>query len=362
MDPMWGKHMNRHQGLRIWQMALLCFWMVWPAWAEEGGSRLSGVWFDVGVDQPFAPSFLEQDLSIAKDATLIQFSDFIEIGEDLQQVRFIGRSSKGSHIKATGLVQVNPTKDRILFFEYATGEGARTSDTYARVWVLSPEGNDKLLYGRLYVISAFAEEAFQTMDDRYSARQDFLPLKRILAILDDVRVSTLDESRKIYQPSAQVRFTLEGADAFVREGVAETDLEMARAKARKTAEEQKSREALFKTLIRQGDTAYNSGEWAQALDQYKAASTIRPDKPLVYADLGAVYQVQKKLPEAEASYRLALELDPSDVDVLYNLGMVREQRGELQEAIEIYRKVLQKRPGDREAKDRLTKLTLRLGH
>jgi tetratricopeptide (TPR) repeat protein len=165
----------------------------------------------------------------------------------------------------------------------------------------------------------------------------------------------------VYQPSDQVRFALEGAVAYVREGIGEADIALGKEQARLQAQEHAGRETLFRTLVQQGDQAYAAGNFEDALNRYKAASTILPDVALVHSDLGAVYQVLNKLPEAEAAYRLAIELDGSDLDSAFNLAQVLEQSGRLPEALKLYKQVLERRPQDAEAKEHATRLSQKLG-
>ncbi len=329
--------------------------------ARSASSSLEGVWYEVAVECPFCTSFVEQSLVMGQESTLVRFSDRLELGPALQSAQLVTRQPGAESVPRSARAFHLARKNQIVLIHYAEGSGARTSDLFARIWVLSPLGEGKLLYGRRYLVSAFSDEAFEAEAAGYHGREKFLPTERLLAILEDVRVYSMNEGRKVYQPSPQVRVMHDGAVGFVREGITEQDVSAAKEQAKQLHRERASRETLFRTLVQQGDQAYAAGKYDEALSLFKAASTLLPEQALVHADLGAVYQVQNKLPEAEAAYRLALELEPEDLDTLFNLGRVLEQTSRLQEALELYRKVLERRPQDHEAKERISRLSQKLG-
>lgn len=328
--------------------------------ATTAQDSADGLWYEVGVECPFCLTFDKQWLQLGQVAALIKYSDRIELQVGQKQGKTVNRTQGTETVSRPLRVIAIPRRQQLLLIQYAEGDGDRASDLFARIWLLSPMGGGKLLYGRRLQVSAYTDEAFEARGKGYRAKERFLSPERLQVILEDVRVSSLSETRKTYQAGEQVRLTLDGAVAFVREGIAETDVATAREEATRQAAEHASREALFRTLVQQGDQAYKEEDYDKALNQYKAASALLSDQALVHTDLGAVYQVQNKLPEAESSYRLALELDPSDVDTLFNLGMVLEQSGRLPEALEVFKQVQERRPQDAEARDKVSKLSLKL--
>lgn len=324
-------------------------------------ATLAGIWYDVAVECPFCLTFENQTLGLGQATAMLKYSDRIELTPTSKTGKLINRTQGTETVQRPFRLFVNSRKQQVIFIQYVEGDGERAAELYARVWVLTPMGGGKLLYGKRYQISAFSDDAFESRGKNgYKAKDKYLPAERILVLLDDVRIASLNEQRRVYQPSDQVRFGLDGAVAYVREGLTAPDLAQAKQEAADRARERSSRETLYRTLVQKGDAAYAEDRYDDALNQYKAASAILPEAALVHANLGAVYQVQNKLPEAEAAYRLALELDPSDIDSIFNQGSLMEQQGRLTEALELYRQVQEKRPQDAEARDKVNKLSARL--
>lgn len=324
-------------------------------------ATLAGIWYDVAVECPFCLTFENQTLGLGQVTAMLKYSDRIELTPAAKTGKLINRTQGTETVQRPFRLFVNSRKQQVIFIQYIEGDGERAAELYARVWVLTPMGGGKLLYGKRYQISAFSDDAFESRGKNgYKAKDKYLPAERILVLLDDVRIASLNEQRRVYQPSDQVRFGLDGAVAYVREGLTDPDLVQAKQEAADRARERVSRETLYRTLVQKGDAAYAEERYDDALNQYKAASAILPEAALVHANLGAVYQVQNKLPEAEAAYRLALELDPSDIDSIFNQGSLMEQQGRLTEALELYRQVQEKRPQDAEARDKVNKLSARL--
>lgn len=321
---------------------------------------LAGLWYDVAVECPFCLTFDKQSLVLGQTITILKYSDRLELTPASRSGRTITRTQGTDSTARTLKLYLQPRKKQVILIQYVEGDGERASDMFARIWVLNPMAGGHLLYGRRLQVSAFTEEAFEPRAKGYRAREKYLPPERLLTILEDVRVYSLNENRKIYQAGDQARVTLDGAVAFVRENFGEADVALAHEEAVSQAQERTSRENLFRTLVQQGDQAYAAERYDDALNQYKAAGAILPEMSLVHADLGAVYLIQTRLPEAEAAFRMALELEPTDVDSLFNLAMVLEQSGRLTDAAAAYQDVLTKRPSDSEARERLNKLNVKL--
>jgi tetratricopeptide (TPR) repeat protein len=81
------------------------------------------------------------------------------------------------------------------------------------------------------------------------------------------------------------------------------------------------------------------GELARFL---QAALTLRPESPVVYLNLGAALDEQKKL--AEAAYRKAIELKHNYADAYSNLGHVLRRQKRLAEAETALRIAIKLRP------------------
>ncbi len=328
--------------------------------AVQRQRALDGTWYEVVLDCPFCLRFEEHTISLDNKDTLLEFSDRLEVatGEGVAGF-FTRRGSEWLHQPAV-LTRHRREGDLVLV-HYPVHEGERASDVYARIWVLTPMAGGKVLFGPRYVVSVFSGDAFQQVEGGFRAREDYLSRATLVANLDDVRVYSLNDTRRMYQPSPQVRISLDGVACYIRETTGEADIARAYEEARQQADRREKRVALFRTLVRQGDDAYHAADYEDALNRYKAASAIMPELPIVHADLGAVYQVQNRLMEAESAYRLAIELDPSDADSRFNLAQVLEQQGRIEDALVWYRAVLAMRPDDKEAHERVVKLRRKLG-
>lgn len=333
-----------------------------PAGQEEAPAPkgLSGTWYEMTLDCPFCLSLEDQKIRLNDKETILHYGDRMEVAPDIEHVAFFKRSGADWTSEAAQ-GRKNEKKKTFTVLQYAEHRGEHTSSVFARIWVLTALADAKILYGRKYLVNAFADEAFEATEAGYRAQASYLTADILLANLDDVRVYSLNETRKMYQPSDQVRFVLDGASCYVRENVEEADFARAHDEVHEKKVQYDQRLDLFRTLVRQGDQAYHAADYEDALNRYKAASALLPEFSLVHADLGAVYQVQNKLPEAETAYRLAVELDPTDLDTRFNLAQVLEQQGRLAEALQLYRGVVEKRPNDAEANEHVVKLERKLG-
>ncbi len=321
---------------------------------------LDGTWYELTLDCTYCLHFEEHTISLENRDTILDFADRLEISTQDGTVGFFTRRGSEWLFSPAVLTRHRKAGDLVVI-QYPRNEGDLASDLYARVWDLTPMANGKVLFGHRYLINAFSDQAFERVDGGTQPKTSFLPRASLVANLDDVRVYSLNKTRRMYQPSPQVRISLDGVACYIRDTTTEADIARAYQEARHKAEQRKKRLELFRTLVRQGDEAYHAADYEDALNRYKAASAIMPEIPIVHADLGAVYQVQNRLMEAEAAYRLAIELDPSDADTRFNLGQVYEQQGRLEEALAMYREVLKLSPDDREAKERVVKLRRKLG-
>lgn len=76
------------------------------------------------------------------------------------------------------------------------------------------------------------------------------------------------------------------------------------------------------TLAQQGDSAYNSREFNEALKLYTQALNTDGSSATLYYNLGNTYYRMGKLGKAVVSYERALALDPSLTDARTNLDFV----------------------------------------
>lgn len=92
-------------------------------------------------------------------------------------------------------------------------------------------------------------------------------------------------------------------------------------------------------LRQQGETAYHSGNYAQAELIWRRVINQQPDS-VAYFWLGCALYYQGKFAEAEQSFRRALELDPEYAAPHVGLGNALYNQGNLTEAVQSYRRAL----------------------
>lgn len=314
--------------------------------------RLADEWYLAALVCTFCDTMVGQKVQIDREETVLKYYDRVL----LQPSNGTGNLILLSEKERLDLTMIYDERShRVLLVYYNEGDLPRVGESFATIWELYPTGGDQLLYGRAYQVSVFSDDGFDedVTTGRWKARSSYFNLRRIQALLADVRVSTLDEDRRLYVPSNEVRISYDGAQALFRLGITEADLESAKADAVVQIKARAERVALYQTLVSTGDGLYAKGELDKALDQYLAASAIRPGEGLVYANMGAVHQMARRYPEAEQSYRLAADLTPNDPDILFNLGVVAEAQRQWSAAQEYYQRVIHLNPGDKEAQERL---------
>jgi tetratricopeptide (TPR) repeat protein len=103
-------------------------------------------------------------------------------------------------------------------------------------------------------------------------------------------------------------------------------------------------------LINRGLSAYNSGDYSQAIKDFKKVIQKDPtDKDgltkIAWFDLGALEQKLGDTAVARADYQQVLLIDPKYVNALYNLGVL-EASTDPTGAISLYRQALALAPKD----------------
>ena len=98
--------------------------------------------------------------------------------------------------------------------------------------------------------------------------------------------------------------------------------------------------------VRLGDILYDTGNWSEAIVQYRAA--IRMDSSLTpsLVDLGVCYYNLGASEQAERHFLLALKRDPHQPVALFNLGIVYEGRKEYRQALDQFHRALETGPPD----------------
>ena len=101
----------------------------------------------------------------------------------------------------------------------------------------------------------------------------------------------------------------------------------------------KKQQSLF-TLLREGDSARNHGDFETAEGKYITAIRIDSKNTEAYRGLADVYSKQEQIDEALETYKFILQLDSSDDEILVKLGDIYDKKGDVKEAIEYYQKAV----------------------
>ncbi len=104
-------------------------------------------------------------------------------------------------------------------------------------------------------------------------------------------------------------------------------------------------------------------DYPNAIKEYQAAASLKPDEPELHEKLGDLYLSfrEKPVPEAKAELEKALELDPSRGRTLYLLAKICLMKREYQAAIPLLRNALRFEPDLLEARAGLGRALLRTG-
>ncbi|MFK8183798.1 MAG: tetratricopeptide repeat protein [Phormidesmis sp.] len=100
------------------------------------------------------------------------------------------------------------------------------------------------------------------------------------------------------------------------------------------------------TLIQQGITAQNAGNYSAAEAAYRTAIQQEPQNATIYYNLGNALSAQGKVEAAIAAYQTTLQLDPQNADAYYNLGYWLNIQGQTVDAIAAYRQAIKFQPFD----------------
>lgn len=111
-----------------------------------------------------------------------------------------------------------------------------------------------------------------------------------------------------------------------------------------------------RSLIKEGNEAFENGKFPDAEAEYKKAVQEYPDSKVGQFNLGDAYYKQQRYEEAQqsfATYAAAGE-DPVDASqAFYNLGNTFYQAGKLEESIKAYKQALRLNPSDDDARHNL---------
>lgn len=93
-------------------------------------------------------------------------------------------------------------------------------------------------------------------------------------------------------------------------------------------------------IVRQGDEAYNAGNYEGAVSYYSSAIETEKSGSEIYNNRGMAYLKLEKYPEAEADFQAALSLDDKKDLYWNNLGLTLYYQDKLPEAKEAFSKAI----------------------
>src|SRR5687768_7463766 len=94
----------------------------------------------------------------------------------------------------------------------------------------------------------------------------------------------------------------------------------------------------------QGDTYYDLGQFAQAIEAYQNALKHTPKDPFIYNNLGAAYFSVSRNQEAADAFNKALVLKPNDPDAYFNLGIAYIALEKPQDALTAFKQAVRLKP------------------
>ena len=104
--------------------------------------------------------------------------------------------------------------------------------------------------------------------------------------------------------------------------------------------------------IRKGNRNYNSGNYEQAIENYRKALEIRPNNAKAQFNLGDVYYAKQSYDTAYAEFQKVLELSPDaklKSDAVYNMGNCLLAQNKYYDAFNIYKVSLKLNPENENA-------------
>ena len=91
----------------------------------------------------------------------------------------------------------------------------------------------------------------------------------------------------------------------------------------------------------QGNTYYDLGQFAQAVDAYQNAAKNTPKDPVIYNNLGAAYFSLNKNREAADAFKKSLSLKADDADAYFNLGVAYSSTERYEDALDAFKQAVQ---------------------
>ena len=102
----------------------------------------------------------------------------------------------------------------------------------------------------------------------------------------------------------------------------------------------KVREQYWIKNFNAGVQPFNQGNYAQAVEKFKIATLINPNKMEGFKQLAACFLQMDSLDKAIANYEVAIRLNPEDIPSRINLAQIYYNREEYEKTIEVSQKIL----------------------
>jgi tetratricopeptide (TPR) repeat protein len=103
----------------------------------------------------------------------------------------------------------------------------------------------------------------------------------------------------------------------------------------------------------QGNTFYDLGQFAQAVEAYQNALKHAPQDPVIYNNLGAAYFSLNKGTEASESFKKSISLKTDDPDAHFNLGIAYSSIDKFEEALTAFKQAVVQKPDWADAQNAL---------
>ena len=119
--------------------------------------------------------------------------------------------------------------------------------------------------------------------------------------------------------------------------------------------------SIFEAHYNLGEMLQRRGEMDEAIVQFQAATSIRPNDPVANNALGGALLAKGDIDGAVQHFNLALKSQPDYFDAHYNLGNALASRGKFQGAAEQFGEAVRLQPGDVNAQTNLATALVQLG-
>ncbi len=110
-------------------------------------------------------------------------------------------------------------------------------------------------------------------------------------------------------------------------------------------------------VSRAAETAYQEGQIALALKDYRILAKAHANDPYIWTRIGNLEAIQGQPKKAVAAYRRAIRINPQDGEAWYNMGMVR-----LRQAWALFIEAYNAIPAGNPAHAHIQKMIRSLGH